>query len=66
MISCVYTLIFIPVGGDAQTTECCRKVKSIRHDSWFSQSLLTLEQILEVTFLWTDNVRRDSAEMGRN
>eukprot|EP00731_Ephydatia_muelleri_P007958 Em0004g296a len=36
--------------------KCCRKVKSIRHDSWFSQSHLTLEQILEVTFLWTEDM----------
>eukprot|EP00731_Ephydatia_muelleri_P034513 Em0063g18a len=36
--------------------QCCRKVKSIRHDSWFSQSHLTLEQILEVTFLWTEDM----------
>eukprot|EP00731_Ephydatia_muelleri_P021868 Em0014g459a len=41
--------------------KCCRKVKSIRHDSWFSQSHLTLEQILEVTFLWTEDMPGETA-----
>ena len=64
MISCVYTLIFIPVGGN----KCCRKVKSIRHDSWFSHA--------EPFDVRTDPggdisldrgyARRDGAEMGRN
>ena len=34
----------------------CRKAKSIRHDSWFSTSHLSLEQILELTFLWTEDM----------
>ena len=34
----------------------CRKAKSIRHDSWFSMSHLSLEQILELTFLWTEGM----------
>ena len=66
MISCVYTLIFIPVGGDAQTNVAERLNLFDTTRGFPMQSLLTLEQILEVTFLWTDNVRRDSAEMGRN
>ena len=36
--------------------------------SWFSQSHLTLEQILEATFLWTEDMSGETvhAEMGRN
>ena len=34
----------------------CRKVKSIRLGSWFSMNHLTLEQILELTFLWTEDM----------
>ena len=33
----------------------CRK-KSIRHGSWFSNHHLTLEQILTMTFLWSENL----------
>ena len=36
--------------------KACRKKKSIRHGSWFSQHNLTLEQILTIIFLWSANM----------
>ena len=50
MISCVYTLIFIPVGGDAQTNVAERLNLFDTTRDFPMQSHLTLEQILEVTF----------------
>ena len=36
--------------------KACRKKKSIRHGSWFSHHHLTLEQVLTITFLWSENL----------
>ena len=34
----------------------CRAAKSIRADSWFQGSHLSLETILEITYLWTEDL----------
>ena len=34
----------------------CRRAKSIRVNSWFSRSHLSIEQILELTYLWTEDL----------
>ena len=34
----------------------CRRMKSIRDGSWFSGSHLSLEKILEITYLWCEDL----------
>lgn len=36
----------------------CRRMKSIRHGSWFSGSHLSIEKILEITFLWCEDIEQ--------
>ena len=37
------------------STHGCRKAKSMRHNSWFTRSHLSIEQILEQTLYWAED-----------
>ena len=40
----------------SSTVSSCTRMKSIRHESWFSSSHLSLEKILEITYLWCEDL----------